>query len=69
MLTKFLVEHVKGRDDSEDLSVDGRIIMDLMGTGLEGVDWIHLAQDKDWWRALEKTVMTYGSIKGGEFLD
>jgi len=23
----------------------------------EGVDWIHLAQDKDQWRDLENTVM------------
>jgi hypothetical protein len=35
--------------------------------GLEGVDGIHLAQDREWWRAL----MTYlsGSIKDGEFPD
>jgi hypothetical protein len=29
----------------------------------EGVDWIHMAQDKDRWRYL------LGFIKGGEFLD
>jgi hypothetical protein len=23
----------------------------------DDVDWIHLAQDKDWWRALVNTVM------------
>jgi len=29
--------------------------MDLMETGLEGVDWIQLAQDMDQWRVLMKT--------------
>jgi hypothetical protein len=25
---------------------------------MEGVDWIHLAQDTDWWRAFVNRVMT-----------
>jgi hypothetical protein len=25
--------------------------------GCEGVEWIHLAQDRDWWRALVNAVM------------
>jgi hypothetical protein len=29
--------------------------------GPEGVDWIQLAQDNDWWRA----IMNTGFIKGG----
>jgi hypothetical protein len=33
------------------------IKMDLRGTGLDGMDWIELAQDMDQWRALVKTVM------------
>jgi hypothetical protein len=28
------------------------IRMDLRETGLEGVDWIRLAQDRDWWRVV-----------------
>jgi hypothetical protein len=34
-------------------------------TGREGVDWMHLAQDSDQWRA----VVNMCPIKGGEFLD
>jgi hypothetical protein len=31
--------------------------MDLRGIGLDGMDWIDLAQDRDKWRALVNTVM------------
>jgi hypothetical protein len=31
--------------------------MDLKEIGWDGMDWIHLAQDKDQWRALVNTVM------------
>jgi hypothetical protein len=31
--------------------------MDLRETGWGGMDWIHLAKDRDQWRALVKTVM------------
>jgi hypothetical protein len=37
-------------------SVDN-IKMDLRGIGLDGMDWIDLAQDRDRWRALVNTVM------------
>jgi hypothetical protein len=33
------------------------IRMDLREIGWEGVDWIHLAHDRDRWRALVTTVM------------
>jgi hypothetical protein len=33
------------------------IEMDLRDIGWDGMDWIHLAQDKDQWRALVNTVM------------
>jgi hypothetical protein len=37
--------------------------------GLECMDWIHLAQDRDRWRALVNTITkNVGSIKGREFL-
>jgi hypothetical protein len=33
------------------------IRMDLRDTGLEGVDWIRLAQDRERWRAVVSAVM------------
>jgi hypothetical protein len=30
--------------------------MDLTEIGWESVEWIHLAQDRDWWRALVNAV-------------
>jgi hypothetical protein len=33
------------------------ILMDLRKIGWEGVNWIHLDQDRDWWWALVNTVM------------
>jgi hypothetical protein len=35
----------------------GNINMDLRERGLDGRDWIDLAQDSDRWRALVNTVM------------
>jgi hypothetical protein len=49
---------LKGRDYSEDVGVDGdNIIMDLKGIGWEGMDWIHLVQDRDQWRAVANTAV------------
>jgi hypothetical protein len=36
---------------------EDNIKMDLKAIGWEGVEWIHLAQDRDKWRALVSTVM------------
>jgi hypothetical protein len=59
----FWLENLKERDHFEDLKVDGR---DLRQTGWEGVDWIHLAQDRDLWRTFVNTVMNLpSSIKCG----
>jgi hypothetical protein len=33
------------------------IKMDLREIGLDGVDWMDMAQDKDEWRALVNTVL------------
>jgi hypothetical protein len=49
---------------------EDNIKMDLRDIGFGDVDWIHLAQDIDRWRALVNTVNEpSGSIKCGEFLD
>jgi hypothetical protein len=51
--------NLKGRGNSEDLSVNGRKIQEwiLRDIGWEGVEWIHLAQNKDQWHAVVITVM------------
>jgi hypothetical protein len=36
---------------------ENNIKMDLREIGFGGVDWIHLAQDRNRWRALVNTVM------------
>jgi hypothetical protein len=53
MLTKFWYKSQKGRDDLDNLDVDGdNIRMDLRKIVLEVVDRIHLAEARDRWRAL-----------------
>jgi hypothetical protein len=36
---------------------EDNIKMYLSKTGMEGVDWIHLAQDREWWHALVNMVI------------
>jgi hypothetical protein len=36
---------------------EDNIRMDLREIGWEGVDWIHLTQDRDKWKALVNTIM------------
>jgi hypothetical protein len=38
---------------------DDNIKMDLREIGFGDVDWIHLSQDRDRWRALVNTVMKF----------
>jgi hypothetical protein len=38
---------------------EGYIKMDLREIGLEGVDWIHLSQDRDQWQAIVNMVITF----------
>jgi hypothetical protein len=56
---KILVEKPEGK---RLLGRPGRgwednIRMDIREIGCEGVDWIHLAQHRDQWRAVVNTVM------------
>jgi hypothetical protein len=48
-----------GRDYAEDLGVDGgnNIRTYLREMGWEVVNWMHVAQDRDHWRALVNSVM------------
>jgi len=42
--------------------LEDTIKIDLRETGLEGVDWIHLAQERDQWWALVNIVMNFWVI-------
>jgi hypothetical protein len=57
--TKFWSENLKGRDHTEDLGIDEKIIFRMVLTeiGWEGVDRIHVAQDGEQWRAVVNMVM------------
>jgi len=51
MVTKFCRRAWRGRDLSED-----NIRMDVREIGWESVNWMHVAQDRDQWRALVNTM-------------
>jgi hypothetical protein len=56
--TGFWWESPKERDRLEDQGVDGRVGSTwTLGDWLGGVEWIHLAQDRDRWRAVVNAVM------------
>jgi alpha-glucosidase (family GH31 glycosyl hydrolase) len=54
--TGFWWESQKEKDHLKDQGVDG-IKMDLREIGWGGVELIHLAQDRDRWRAVVNAVM------------
>jgi hypothetical protein len=55
----FWLESLKGRDHSEDLDVDGMMLLEwILGIqGEEDVEWMHLARYRDQWQAVVNTVM------------
>jgi hypothetical protein len=59
MYTNFWSENLKGRDQLEDIGIDGEnnIRMDRREIEWKGVDWIHVAQDRNQWRTVVNTVM------------
>jgi hypothetical protein len=63
---KILVKMREGRDGSEYLGLDWSIILKRIGKLLDYVDWIHLAHDRDRWRALVNTVMNLRASKKAE---
>jgi hypothetical protein len=54
---KFVVEKPLGKRRRR---WEDNIRMDLRETSCEDVNWIHLAQERDHWRALVNTVMNFG---------
>jgi hypothetical protein len=63
-ITVFWLVNLEGRDHSEDIGVDGKVILQwIVGRlGWEGVYWIHLAQNRDQWWALVNRVMNLGVL-------
>jgi hypothetical protein len=59
MHTEFWSENLRERTHSEDLGIDGRIILEriLREIDWKYVNWIRLAQDRDQWRALVYTII------------
>jgi hypothetical protein len=58
MHKKFWSENLKGRELGRSRRRwEDTIRMDLREIRWEGVNWIHLAQDRDQWRAVVNTVM------------
>jgi hypothetical protein len=47
-----------GGDHLEDMHVDGSIILKWI-FGKEGVDWIHVVHNRDWWMAFVIKVMHF----------
>jgi hypothetical protein len=52
------LEKPDGKNHLEDRGVDGRIILKwIFRSGMGGMDWIDMAQDRDRWRAVVSAVM------------
>jgi hypothetical protein len=51
---------VRERDNLENRGIDGRIILDGSSeSGMGGMDWIDMAQDRDKWQALANVVINF----------
>jgi hypothetical protein len=70
MCTIFWLENLKVRDHLECVGLgEGNIRMVLREAEWKGVDWIHLAQDRNQWQACKHGNEPSASIKVEEFLD
>jgi hypothetical protein len=55
-----LAGNPEGKRHLGDPGVEGRIILNgFLGSGMWGMDWIELAQDRDKWRTLVMAVMNF----------
>jgi hypothetical protein len=70
-LYRFLLETPEGKRPlgRPRLGWKDNIKMDLRELGCSGVDWIHLAQDRDQWTTLVNNNRPSGSIKFWEILE
>jgi hypothetical protein len=70
-IQKFWSKNLKGRDHSEDLGVDGRILLEVfMEMVWEVVDWLHMTQSRGPVAGcFEHGNEPSGCIKRGEFVD
>jgi hypothetical protein len=57
MHIEYWWEYEKERDHWEDQDVGGWAILKWILERSDGIDWIDLAQGRDWWRALMKAVL------------
>jgi hypothetical protein len=59
--TGFCCGDLNEGDHLGDRGIDGRIILKwIFKSGMGGMDWIELAQDRNRWRALVNAVMNLG---------
>jgi hypothetical protein len=64
--TKFWWESPKERDHLEDQGIGGKMgSLWILGRLAGSVDWIRLAQDRDWWRAVVMRWWTFGFLRHG----
>lgn len=62
MHTQFWFKRLKGRDHPKDMGADRTKHKKIcfMKLEFEGVDWIHLSQNRDrWWAHVNNTVMKF----------
>lgn len=58
MCTNILLENLKSRDHSEDIKVDGRIMLkQILDKSARCVYWIYVAHGTDWCRTLANTAI------------
>jgi hypothetical protein len=61
MRASFWSGNLMGRDNLKDLDADEKIILKrtVRKPAVGGLEWIHLAQDRDRWRAVVNAVMNF----------